>query len=532
MSKNSSTYIPFARKYRPTNFSELLGQEVLVKTLSYCINNNRLAQAHLLTGIRGVGKTSSARIIAKTVNCTDRQSEGNEVAPCEKCKNCESFNNHSHPDIIEIDAASRTGVDDIREIIESSEYRPLLGAMKFFIIDEIHMLSKSAFNALLKVVEEPPEHVVFIFATTEVQKIPLTVISRCQRYDLRRLTFDELHVLAHNIIKKEKLQFDEEAIKIIAIKSEGSARDATSMIDQAASYVHNSGDSDVISAEVVGRMLGLLQTSTVLKFAQLIIANDPKSAIELLDKIYANSNSLESFVQTMSDFFAELSKSKVITNYHNPLYASYSTEIADILIGTSLSRLTVLWQIFSNGTLEIKQSHNELACAEMLVIKAIYACNLPSVEEIMDAEIVSVPVEATFQIEQKTAPVVAESEVKFEMPPKIVESDNTKIFEFLKFCHKNKEMDVYYLLLNEVEIDLFDSGKLTLAGKISNSIQSKLEKLLQDWSSSQWKVAIKKRDKISSLKDKMLEKVKLTGDYQVIKNNFPDANISDIILKS
>ena len=538
MSKSSSTYIPFARKYRPTNFSELLGQEVLVKTLSYCIKNDRLAQAHLLTGIRGVGKTSSARIIAKTVNCTDRQSQGDEISPCEKCKNCVSFNNHSHPDIIEIDAASRTSVDDIREIIESSEYRPLLGAMKFFIIDEIHMLSKSAFNALLKVVEEPPAHVVFIFATTEVQKIPLTVISRCQRYDLRRLTFDELHVLARNIIKQEKLKFDDEAIKIIAIKSEGSARDATSMIDQAASYVHNSGDSDIITAEVVGRMLGLLQTSTVIKFAQLIIANDPKAAIELLEQIYANANSLESFVQTMSDFFAELSKSKVITNYHNPLYESYSNEIADLLIGTSLSRITVLWQIFSNGSLEIKQSHNELACAEMLVIKAIYACNLPSVEEILDAEIISTPVAAAFQIEEKEVSVVAESAVKFEAAPKqdiatkIVESDNTKIFEFLKFCHKNKEMDVYYLLLNEVGVDSFDGGRIELVGKISNSIQGKLEKLLQDWSSSEWKVLIQKRDKISSLKDKMLEKVKLTGDYQTIKNNFPDANISDIILKS
>ncbi len=538
MPKTPSTYIPFARKYRPTNFSELLGQEVLVKTLSYCIKNDRLAQAHLLTGIRGVGKTSSARIIAKTVNCTDRKMQNDQVAPCEKCKNCESFNNHSHPDIIEIDAASRTSVDDIREIIESSEYRPLLGAMKFFIIDEIHMLSKSAFNALLKVVEEPPAHVVFIFATTEVQKIPLTVISRCQRYDLRRLTFDELHILAKNITKQEKLKFEDEALKIIAIKSEGSARDATSMIDQAASYVHNAGESDLISAKIIGRMLGLLQISTVIKFAQLIIANDPKSAIELLEQIYANANSLESFVQTMSDFFAELSKSKVIPNYHNPLYQSYTNEIADILIGTSLSRITVLWQIFSNGVLEIKQSHNELSCAEMLVIKAIYACNLPSVEEIMDAGSAPISPNLAFESEKKEPIVASEVEQKFKNVSEsniIVESANvsdSKIFDFLKFCHKNKEMDVYYMLLNEAEVDLFDGGRVEIAGKVANSMQSKLEKLLQDYLSLDWKVAIKKREKIVSLKDKMLKKVELTGDYQTIKNNFPDANISDIILKS
>jgi len=179
MSEEILKYIPFARKYRSTSFYELMGQEVLVKTLSYCIANNRLASAYLLTGIRGVGKTSSARIIAKTVNCTDLKSHGEQIAPCLQCDNCISCTKQNHPDIIEIDAASRTGVDDIREIIGSSEYKPLLGAYKFFIIDEIHMLSKSAFNALLKVIEEPPPHVIFIFATTEVQKIPLTVVSRC-----------------------------------------------------------------------------------------------------------------------------------------------------------------------------------------------------------------------------------------------------------------------------------------------------------------------------------------------------------------
>lgn len=536
MPKTSSTYIPFARKYRPTNFSELLGQEVLVKTLSYCIQNDRLAQAHLLTGIRGVGKTSSARIIAKTVNCTDKQTKGGYIAPCEKCKNCESFNNHNHPDIIEIDAASRTSVDDIREIIESSEYRPLLGSMKFFIIDEIHMLSKSAFNALLKVVEEPPEHVVFIFATTEVQKIPLTVISRCQRYDLRRLTFEELHALAQNIIKQENLKFEEEALKIIAIKSEGSARDATSMIDQAASYLHNASKGGVITAELVGRMLGIMQTSTMIKFAQLIIANSPGAAIELLKQIYLNANSLEGFVQGMADFFAELSKSKVISNYHNPLYQSYSTEIADILIGTSLSRLTVLWQIFSNGTQEIKQSHNELSCAQMLVIKAIYSCNLPTAEEILDAEAQYIPTVEKPKSQKEAPVIISKSEERVENLQKRnlkeeANTEDTKMFDFLKFCHKNKEMEVYYLLLNEVEIDSFVPGKAEIAGKVANDMQNKVGKLLKDWSSIEWKIIIKKRENIDSLKNKMLEKVRLTGDYQTIKNNFPDADISDIILK-
>jgi len=512
MSKNNSNYVPFARKYRPAKFSELLGQEVLTKTLTYCIKNNRLAQAHLLTGIRGVGKTSSARIIAKTVNCTDLREDEAEITPCNQCKNCISFNNQAHPDIIEIDAASRTSVDDIREIIESSEYRPLLGTFKFFIIDEVHMLSKSAFNALLKVIEEPPSHVIFIFATTEVQKIPLTVISRCQRYDLRRLTFEELHILAKNIAQAEKLKFEDEALKIIAIKSEGSARDATVMLDQAASYVHNASESEIITAEIVGKMLGLLQTSTIIRFAQLIIANNPAAAISLLEEIYANANNLEYFVQTMADFMAELCKSKVIPNYHNHLYQNYSKEISDILVGTSLSRISILWQIFSNGAAEIKLSHNESVSAQMLIIKAIYACNLPKAEEIMNAE----PVVSTVQESIEATTILPEA----------------KIFDFLKYCHDQKELATYYLLLNEVEVKEFANEKLSIAGNANVNNSSKIESLLKAWSGRDWKVALTKQNSVISLKDKMLEKVKQAEDYSVIKNNFPEANISDIILKS
>ncbi len=513
MLKNNSNYVPFARKYRPSKFSELLGQEVLIKTLTYCIQNQKLAQAYLLTGIRGVGKTSSARIIAKTVNCTDLQKNDGQIIPCNSCKNCESFNNYAHPDIIEIDAASRTSVDDIRRIIESCEYRPLLGRMKFFIIDEVHMLSKSAFNALLKIIEEPPEHVVFIFATTEVQKIPLTVVSRCQRYDLRRLTFEEIYILAHNISEKENFKIEDEALKIIAAKSEGSARDATVMIDQVVSYVHNSSDSIEITAELVAQMLGLLQAGTVVKFTQLILANNPSEVMKLLDNIYVNANSLEYFVQVMSDFMAELSKSKVITNYHNPLYQSYSKEISAILIGMSLSRVTTLWQIFSNGVQQIKQSHNELVTVQMLIIKAIYSCNLPPLEEIMNANAVV-------------------AQVSINQDGDFATHSLNNIFDFLKYCYGQNKKEIYYFLLNEVEIKEFSRGKVEFAYSNDNSHTNKIEILLKFWSGLDWKVIAFKQSNIISLKDEMLEKVKQAEDYQVIKNNFPEANISDIILKS
>ncbi|CAN7942364.1 unnamed protein product, partial [Ixodes pacificus] len=262
-------YIPFARKYRPNNFAELQGQEVLVKVLSYTILNDRLAGGYLLTGIRGVGKTTSARIIAKTVNCSALITENTTIKTCEECTNCISFNNHNHPDIIEIDAASKTSVDDIRRIIESAEYKPLQGKHKIFIIDEVHMLSKGAFNALLKTLEEPPPHIIFIFATTEVQKIPATIISRCQRYDLRRLSFEEIFKLLEYITKKENLKTDIEALRIIAYKSEGSARDAVSILDQAASMSAKS--DNIISPQVINQMLGLVDSSFIIEFVECII---------------------------------------------------------------------------------------------------------------------------------------------------------------------------------------------------------------------------------------------------------------------
>ncbi len=520
------TYIPFARKYRSSNFTELMGQDVLVKTLSYCIENDRLAQSYLLTGIRGVGKTSSARIIAKTVNCTSRVQKDGYINPCEKCQNCQSFNENKHPDIIEIDAASKTSVDDIREIIESAEYRPLQGEYKFYIIDEIHMLSKSAFNALLKIVEEPPAHIVFIFATTEVQKIPLTVISRCQRYDLRRLTSEEIFKLTASIAQKENIQYEDEALQLIAEKSEGSARDAVSILDQAGSYLHHldssGGAGDKITQAVVEKMLGLLDTGTIVKFVKLIIANSPNEAINLLNEIYQKANSLEYFVQGLCDFMAELSKAKLINNYHNPILKTHEQDINNILAGTSADRLSTLWQLFSNEMQNIKYSHNELISCQMLIIKAIHACNIPSLNQIMDAEYKITEYE---QLQETEITDGNPEELKNE--PKI-----TDIFEFIRHLYKNKEMECYYLMLNDVEIEEFKEQTLALKGNLNAASVNLISKHLNIWSGKEYKISQIKTDKIESLKNIMVKKAQRAEDFNVIKKYFPNANISDIIFRN
>lgn len=253
MTQENDQYVVLARKYRPQNFDDLLGQDALVQTLTNAIKNNRLHHAYMLTGIRGVGKTTTARIIAKALNCTGLDGKGGPTPhPCGVCENCKAIASDRHMDVIELDAASRTGVDDIREILDGVRYKPTVSRYKIYIIDEVHMLSKNAFNALLKTLEEPPAHVKFIFATTEIRKVPVTILSRCQRFDLQRLGIEDLLKLYHKIVASEGIKADEEALHIMAKAADGSARDATSLLDQAISL----GGGNV-KVETVKDMIGL-----------------------------------------------------------------------------------------------------------------------------------------------------------------------------------------------------------------------------------------------------------------------------------
>ena len=258
MNKNSNDlsareYRVLARKYRPQTFNDLIGQETLVKTLANALQHGRLAHAFVLTGVRGIGKTTTARIIAKGLNCVGADGNGGPtINPCGTCSNCLSITEDRHVDILEMDAASRTGVDDIREIIDGVRYKPVGARYKVYIIDEVHMLSKNAFNALLKTLEEPPENVKFIFATTEIRKVPITVLSRCQRFDLRRISIENLINLFSTICEKENIQANSEALRLIARAADGSARDGLSLLDQAMALTN-----DQISPELVQKMLGL-----------------------------------------------------------------------------------------------------------------------------------------------------------------------------------------------------------------------------------------------------------------------------------
>ncbi|XVN43153.1 MAG: DNA polymerase III subunit gamma/tau [Candidatus Rickettsia vulgarisii] len=498
MTKSTEQYINFARKYRPSNFSEVQGQEVLTKVLSYAILKERIAQGYLLTGIRGVGKTTSARIIAKTINCTEPVIIEQNIKPCEQCKNCLSFNKNNHPDIVEIDAASKTSVDDIRKIIESSEYKPLIGRYSIFIIDEVHMLSKGAFNALLKILEEPPSHVIFIFATTEPQKIPLTVISRCQRYDLKRLTFNEILQLLQGIAEKEQLKIEEEALRVIASRSDGSARDAISVLDQ----VVGLGEGGNITSADVCQILGLVETSSIIKFFEAIIKKDVKKALDLLNDLYVSSANLEIFTTLLADFVAYLSKVKLLSSYQNPIYQSFSKEIEGILKQVTTCRLSVIWQIYSKGIMDMKISHNQMIEAEMLAIKSIYSQMLPSIEELSS-----------------------------ERPQAQQPASSYQITDFLNYLHSNNEMEIYYQLMNDLEVKSFSNDTIEIAGKdINKKMQEQIGSLLSAWSGKVYKIIVSKQEQILTIKEQFIDKVRSSKDWEILIKHFPEITISDILL--
>jgi len=347
----------------------------------------RLSHAYLLTGIRGVGKTTSARIIASIVNCENPIITGTNIEACTECNNCKSIASGNHPDIIEIDAASRTSVDDIRSIIDSAEYKALLGKYKIFIIDEVHMISKNAFNALLKTLEEPPANVMFIFATTEVNKLPITIISRCQRFDLRRFNMEEVTSLLKKIAKSELMKCNDDAISLIALKSGGSARDAISMLDQAwmlSEAQDANQDAIGINASLVRSMLGIASLDVVVEFVHHIANQNVEAALKVLESVSIGGSDLIYFFENTLDVIGYLSKISTIKDYSDPEFTPYHDKLISITEMFNLGILTIWWQIISKGIAELKTSHNQFLSSEMLVIRTIYSSFLPSPKDLID----------------------------------------------------------------------------------------------------------------------------------------------------
>lgn len=379
--ENSSTpYRVLARKYRPSTFDELIGHEAMVKTLSNALNSGRLAHAFVLTGTRGIGKTTTARIIARGLNCVGEDGAGGPtIAPCGVCTNCVAIAEDRHQDVLEMDAASRTGVDDIRELIDGVRYLPVAARFKIYIIDEVHMLTKNAFNALLKTLEEPPEHVKFIFATTEIRKIPVTVLSRCQRFDLKRVDGETLSAYFATIAEKEKAQIEPDALALIARSAEGSVRDGLSLLDQAIAH----GDG-AVSALQVRDMLGLADRTQILDLLGLLMSGEIRKALGLLRSQYDSGADPIIIIQDLLELTHWLTALKITPEAANNV-AMARGDIArgqELSAGLTMPVLARAWQMLLKGLDEVRKAPMSLAAAEMVLVRIAYVSDLPSPEEL------------------------------------------------------------------------------------------------------------------------------------------------------
>ena len=366
----SDNYTVLARKYRSQDFASLIGQDVLVKTLTTAIQTGRIAHAYIFTGIRGTGKTSTARILAKALNCLS--SDGPTASPCGECENCKAIAAGQHIDVMEIDAASHTGVDNMREILDAALYKPTNGRYKVYIIDEVHMLSTSAFNALLKTLEEPPSHVIFILATTEIRKVPVTILSRCQRFDLVRIPMETLKKHYADIAKKENVELTIEANELISRAADGSARDGLSLLDQAIAMTGGH-----VTREAVLDMLKRADRIVVLDFMQTLIAGDFAGALKKADELYQNGADLSLLLSDMMEWTHWVTRMHPSLRLGDATTAPYSADqragMQKIADGMTLSALSRLWQTMVAAVPEMSAAGNQKQCFDMLVMRLMNA---------------------------------------------------------------------------------------------------------------------------------------------------------------
>ena len=373
---DKNEYRVLARKYRPTTFSDLIGQEALVRTLKNAIETNRLAQAYILTGIRGIGKTTSARIIARALNCVGSDGKGGMTTePCGVCEHCRAIAEDRDVDVVEIDAASNTGVANVREIIETTRYNPTAARFKIYIIDEVHMLSTAAFNALLKTLEEPPERVKFIFATTEIRKVPTTVLSRCQRFDLRRVEPDVLTAHFKNIVAKENVAAEDEALKLIAKAADGSVRDGLSLLDQA--IAHGGGN---VTADFVRAMIGLADRAAVVDLYEQVMKGDIKSALDSFSRQYDAGADPVIVLQDLLELTHWLTRVQIAPELADDgsMAAAERDRCSEMAKKLPMSVLTRAWQMLLKGIDETLKAPSEKQAAEMVLIRLAYAADLPT----------------------------------------------------------------------------------------------------------------------------------------------------------
>ena len=501
-------YRVLARKYRPQTFKDLIGQETLVKTLANALQYGRLAHAFVLTGVRGIGKTTTARIIAKGLNCVGADGNGGPtINPCGTCSNCLSITEDRHVDILEMDAASRTGVDDIREILDGVRYKPVGARYKIYIIDEVHMLSKNAFNALLKTLEEPPENVKFIFATTEIRKVPITVLSRCQRFDLRRISLEDLINLFSTICEKENIQADSEALRLIARAADGSARDGLSLLDQAMALTE-----DQISPELVQKMLGLGDKKELFDlFEEVMQGNVPEALSRVVNLNALGADPLQ-IAQDLLEITHLVTKFKVASKVVGEMVTDLEIERGNYLASKlPMVQLGRCWQMLLKGISEIQQATSQLAALEMVLIRLAYLAEPDKPNE--TAEKPNLDIKKKVNINQINDEETSKQEiVVLENPSNELNHPQTPggltFTDIVDLFEKKREGLIHSKLVTQARLFSVTPGRLEMmkTKEIDDKFAARISKLLGEWTGQDWMVSVVDREGDKTIQEQMLEK--------------------------
>lgn len=463
-----NNYTVLARKYRSQDFDSLIGQDVLVKTLTTAIKTGRIAHAYIFTGIRGTGKTSTARILAKALNCLS--SDGPTATPCGVCENCRAIAAGQHIDVMEIDAASHTGVDNIRDILDAAQYRPTNGRYKVYIIDEVHMLSNAAFNALLKTLEEPPAHVIFILATTEIHKVPVTILSRCQRFDLVRVPVETLKKHFAWIAGQEKIELSDTANDLLARAADGSVRDGLSLLDQAIAQTGGHVDE-----QSVMDMLKRADRNMVVDFMNIILSGDTARALEMADTIYTNGADLTMLLSDMMEWTHWATRMHPAINAgecaNSPYTADQRERTRKINSRVSLNTLSRIWQVMVATVSEMQMSGNQKQCFDMLIVRLMHIADMPSVQEIL---------------KNNSTPNPQPQKV-VEAAPQNIKKQITSAQDLGRALQEDKQVLLYTYFSENVEVCEISDGKLNYFDRgTDKTFSNKLSGWLEKYTGHSW----------------------------------------------
>ncbi len=542
MNRNSKV---LALKYRPQTFDDLIGQDVTVETITNSIKANKTPNAYLFTGIRGVGKTTTARIVAKSLNCLN----GIENLCKEKlCDNCEAITNSNHIDVLEMDAASKTGVDDVRDLIEFSRYGPTTSKYKIFIIDEVHMLSKQAFNALLKTLEEPPEFLKFIFATTEIRKIPITVVSRCQRFDLSRIKSTELFNFLKKIISIEGGKASDGAIKLIVKISEGSVRDALSLLDRGLLSISKSEELDLKKAQEI---FGYFDKSQLIDIFELIFQGDEKKVIDAYRRIFDQGIEPKVFINDFLELVYYFKNINALTleSTNFSLNDDEFLRIKEISKNIENKDLILFWQFTIRTIEELDIVSNQNLAIEMFLLRLIYLSSIKhddhnkrnnDLSKTIEKKIVSeLKTEAVNQIKNVTQEKKISKEIQSEVKAENKISINS--FEkLLETCGQNKEIKLKYELEKNVNLVSFEKNRIEISfnDALEKNFVKDLSLKLYEWTGERWIITFSKikgeisiKEKEQNKKNEIFKNTKNSDLFKKVLETFPDANLIDVISK-